>query len=333
MTGSPGPLTRRELFFLPRRGGKESGHWLRVYRQAMACRFEITLADEDARHVAAAREALDEVDRIEEALTVFRDSSEVMRVNREGSAGPVRVSEALFSLLERCRELHQAAEGAFDPTSTPLSRAWGFLAREERLPTAEDIAAARVLVGFEKVELDRDARTVRFQEPGMALNFGGIGKGYALDHVVVLLRRQGVPRALLSAGGSSALAFGGGEGFPVDVRSPLVETVIAHLRLREAALGTSGPGEQFFEAGGRSYGHVLDPRTGWPTAGVLSASAVATSAADADALSTAFLVGGPSLAERYCAAHPGTLALIAPEGEPQRPLLFGGCEAVSVEPW
>ncbi|HKC12790.1 MAG TPA: FAD:protein FMN transferase [Vicinamibacteria bacterium] len=334
MTGSRplGPLTRRELFTLPRReGGKGSGHWVRVHRQAMACRFEIALAEEDAAHVAAARRALDEADRIEDALSVFRESSEVMRVNQEGAVGPVAISEILFSLLRRCHELHADVEGAFDPTSTPLSRAWGFLARAGRLPGAEDIAAALSVVGLDKVELNPEGRTVRFRRSGMALNFGGIGKGYALDRMAGILRGQGVPRALLSAGGSSVLALGGGPGFRVDVRSPVTGAVIAHLRMEEAALGTSGAGEQYFEAGGRRYGHVLDPRTGWPVAGVLSASAAAPSAADADALSTAFLVGGPGLAERYCAAHPGTLAVLVLEAEPARPLFFGRCEGLHLE--
>jgi FAD:protein FMN transferase len=329
---SLGPVTRRELFSLTRgRGGGESGHWVRVHRQAMACRFEVTLAEEDAAHVAAARRALDEADRIEDALSVFRDSSEVMRVNREGADGPVAVGETLFSLLRRCQELHADVEGAFDPTSAPLSRSWGFLARAGRLPGAEDIAAALALVGLDKVELNPESRTVRFRLSGMALNFGGIGKGYALDRMAGLLRGQGVPRALLSAGGSSVLALGGGPGFRVDVRSPTTNAVIVRLRIQEAALGTSGAGEQFFETGGRRYGHVLDPRSGWPVAGVLSASAAAPSAADADALSTAFLVGGPGLAERYCAAHPGTLALLMLEAEPARPLVFGRCDGLRLE--
>jgi thiamine biosynthesis lipoprotein len=297
----------------------------------MACRFEVTLASEYAEHVGAARDAFDEVDRIEEALSVFRDSSEVMGVNRDAAARPVTVSPLVFALLERCRELHAAAEGAFDPTSAPLSRSWGFLARAGRLPEAEEIAGALALVGFDKVELDGEARAVRFSRPGVGLNFGGIGKGFALDRMVERLRASGVPQALVSAGGSSALAFGGGAGFRVDLHSPRVPGVIARLRLREAALGTSGPGEQFFEAGGQRYGHVIDPRTGWPAAGVLSASAATPSAADADALSTAFLVGGPSLAERYCQAHPGTLALLLLEAEPTRPLLFGACPGFEVE--
>src|SRR5262249_19183797 len=146
----PRRLTRRELLALAREPAPprdDSGHWIRVSRTAMACRFEVTLSGEDARHVPAARAALDAVDRIEDRLTVFRETSEVARVNREGGAGEVEASPLLFDLLVRCHTLHAETEGAFDPTSAPLSRCWGFLARQGRLPPAEDIEAARRRVG------------------------------------------------------------------------------------------------------------------------------------------------------------------------------------------
>jgi FAD:protein FMN transferase len=331
VTSGPGRhLSRRQLFRVPR-GEREGGHWIRVYRRAMACRFEITLSDEDARHVPAARAALDEVDRIEDALTVFRDSSEVAEVNREAGTGPVVVSPLLFGLLSLCRRLHEATGGAFDPTSASLSRTWGFLVREGRLPPPEEIEAARASVGFDKVELDAGARTVRFRAPGVSLNFGSIGKGYALDLVADRLRSRGVPRALVSGGGSSVLAFGGGTGFPVDVTSPRRPGVLARLVIREGALGTSGAGEQFFEKDGRRYGHVIDPRTGWPAEGVVSASAITRVAAEADALSTAFLVGGPALAASYCETHPNVMALLLPEGESAGLVEIGQVEGVEVE--
>jgi thiamine biosynthesis lipoprotein len=106
---------------------------------------------------------------------------------------------------------------------------------------------------------------------------------------------------------------------------------LALLRLRQGALATSGAGEQFFELHGRRYGHVIDPRTGWPAAGVLSVSVVAADAASADALSTAFLVGGPALAEEYCTRHPGVLAVMTLEADAGRPLLFGAHPGVQVE--
>jgi FAD:protein FMN transferase len=303
---------------------------VRVHRRAMACRFEVTLSDEDARHVEAARAALDEADRVESVLTVFRDSSEVAGVNRAAAAGPVVVGDMLFALLERCRAVHEATGGAFDPTSGPLTRCWGFLARAGRLPSAEEIAEAMASVGFGKVRLDAASRTVGFGAPGMALNFGGIGKGLALDRMAAVLRARGVPRALVSAGGSSAIAIGGGDGFVVDLTSPRLPDPLARLFLAEAALGTSGAGEQYFEAEGRRYGHVIDPRTGWPCEGVLSASVVAPEATLADALSTAFLVGGPQLAERYCAANPGTLCILTMEADPRRRLQFGRCDGAQI---
>jgi len=328
----PDPLSRRELLSGGRRATDEGGHWVRVHRRAMACRFEVTLSDEDARHVEAARAALDEADRVEAVLTVFRDSSEVAAVNREAVAGPVVVGDILFALLERCRLLHEATGGAFDPTSGPLTRCWGFLVRAGRLPAAEEIAEAMASVGFDKVRLDAAARTVSFAATGMALNFGSIGKGLALDRMAAVLRGRGVPRALVSAGGSSAIAIGGGDGFVVDLTSPRVTDRLGRLHLGEAALGTSGAGEQYFEADGRRYGHVIDPRTGWPCAGVLSASVVAREATLADGLSTAFLVGGPELAERYCAANPGTLGFLTMETNPRQRLQFGACAGVRLIP-
>ena len=327
----PQPLSRRELLAGGRPSATEMGHWIRVHRRAMACRFEVTLSSEDARHVEAARAALDEADHIEAVLTVFRDSSEVAAVNRDAAMGAVAVGDTLFALLERCRVLHQATGGAFDPTAGPLTRCWGFLVRQGRLPDVSEIAAAMDVVGLDKVELDPVARTVRFLRPGMSLNFGSIGKGLALDRMAALVRSRGVPRALISAGGSSAVALGGGDGFAVDLRSPRVAGVLAQLRLVEAGLGTSGAGEQYFEAGGRRYGHVIDPRTGWPAEGVLSASVAAPEAAAADALSTAFLVAGPELAARYCAANPGTLALLTLEADPGKQLHFGSCEGARVQ--
>ena len=326
----PPPLSRRDLLAGRPPSREEEGHWLRVFRRAMACRFEVALASEDAQWLDAAREALDEADRVEAALTVFRDTSEVALVNREAHARAVPVGDLLFDLLLRCRALHAATGGAFDPTSGPLTRAWGFLIREGRVPPPEEIAEAMTRVGMDRVVLDEGARTVRFTCVGVSLNFGAVGKGLALDRMAAILRGHGVPRALVSAGGSSAIAVGG-RAFQVDVRSPRVSDVLDRVWLAGAALGTSGAGEQFFEADGRRYGHVIDPRTGWPAEGVLSATAAGTDAAAADALSTAFLIGGPALAERYCADHPGTLALLTMEADPSLRLRFGACDGFTLE--
>jgi thiamine biosynthesis lipoprotein len=330
----PTPISRRELLALDfAHARQESSYWIRVQRRAMACRFEVTLSGEHGHHVPAAREGLDEVDRLESVLTVFRDTSDLVRLNRGASDGPVPVDDDLFALFRLCRQLHADTGGAFDVTSTPLSRCWGFLRREGRLPGSEEIAGARALVGMDGVELDEAARTVRFRRPGMELNLGSIGKGYALGRVGTLLRRRGVSDALVSAGGSSVLALGGNdEGWVVDLRSRQVKRDrLARLRLRDVALGTSGAGEQFVEIAGTRYGHVLDPRTGFPASGVLSASVVTAEPAVADALSTAFLVGGAELARRYCEDHPGTLALVTSDDGSERPRVFGQCPGATLE--
>jgi thiamine biosynthesis lipoprotein len=320
---APRALTRRELFRLGRTS--EEGHWIRIHRAAMACRFEILLDGADEQHTGAAREALDEADRLEAELSVFRETSALSRVNRTAAETPAAVDADLFALLVRCRDLQARTAGAFDITSTPLSRCWGFLRREGRLPSAEAIAAARTLVGMSEVTLDEVSRTVRFPRPGMELNLGSIGKGYALDRMAALLRGRGVGHALLSAGGSSAVAVGGrGEGWTVDISSRQVASGrLARLHLRDGALATSGAGEQFFEVDGRRYGHVIDPRTGWPASGVLSVSVVTAEGALSDALSTAFLVGGLDVARRYCASSPQTLALVMPDDGTQRPIVLG----------
>ncbi|HKZ33139.1 MAG TPA: FAD:protein FMN transferase [Vicinamibacteria bacterium] len=329
MSDAPRTTSRRGLFERLRGREPEAGHWLKVHRPAMACRFEVTLASEDAHHVGAARMALDEVDTIESVLTWFRDTSELSRVNREAAAGPVSVDPFLFGLLALCRDLHALTGGAFDPASTALSRAWGFLDRRPRRPTDAAIAEARSRSGMDKVLLDAAHRSVRFTTQGVEISFGAVGKGWALDRIAASLVGRGVRRALVSAGGSSQRAWGA-EAFELALEPRREE--IAKLFLRDAALATSASGEQHFEAEGRRYGHVLDPRTGWPAEGVRSASVVASDASVADALSTAFLVAGPALAEAVCAARPGTLALLVLEERPDEILAFGSRDGVRADP-
>jgi FAD:protein FMN transferase len=298
----------------------------------MACRFEVLLSGEDRRHVAAARDALDEAGRLETALTVHRDTSELIRVNHEAGAGPVAVTPELFALLSRCVALSAATGGAFDVTTTPLSRCWGFFRRAGRLPAPDALAAARACVGMDGLRLEAGARTVTFTRPGVEINLGSIGKGFAVEAIAARLRSAGVRHALVSAAGSSTRAIGGRDGgWAIDLRSRRATGPLARLRLRNGALGTSGAGEQGFDHEGRRYGHVLDPRTGWPAAGIVSASVVTRDAADADALATAMLIGGVPLAQAYCGAHPHTLVLLTPEGTDVPPVVIGGFDGVQIE--
>jgi thiamine biosynthesis lipoprotein len=225
-----------------------------------------------------------------------------------------------------CQELCHETGGAFDITSGPLSLCWGFLRRQGRIPNPDEIEAAKALIGGDKLLLDREAGAVRFARPGVEINLGSIGKGYALDRIAAMMRKS-VRSALLSAGSSSICAIGRGanghSSWIVGVRHPgNKEKRLAVVQLRDAALSTSGGEEQFFEYGGKRYGHIIDPRTGWPAGETASVTVIAQSAAVTDALATAFYVGGPGLAASYCDAHPGVLVLMLESGA-ERPILFG----------
>jgi thiamine biosynthesis lipoprotein len=303
--------------------------WLRVSRAAMACRFAVLLP-EHSPAVAAAREALAEADRLEAAWSVFREDSEISALNRNAGTGPQPVSPELAALLARCQALSADTAGAFDVTATPLSRCWGLLARQGRIPDDDELIAARALVGMDKVRIDTDAEppTVALEAPGVELNLGAIGKGHAVDQIARALRERGVGPALVSAGDSSTAAVGSPRGGWVIALRGLDGAV--RLRLRHGATGTSGSGEQGLDAGGRRFGHVVDPRTGAPVDGRRRVTVVARDAATADALSTAVLIGGPALAERYLERHDETLVIVSDDAR-ARPVIMGRSSGAVVE--
>lgn len=293
---------------------------LHASRRAMACEFAIQYHAEDGGNAAeAAVAALDLIDVLEDQLSIYRPHTEVSQINRVAAAHPTTVEPRLFTLLQLCAWLHASTGGAFDITTGPLSRTWGFLKREGRLPSEDEIAVALANVGFGLVGLDHDRRTIRFAKPEVEINFNAIGKGYALDRVAELLAGRGVDDYLCHGGSSSVLARGrdrAGDvnGWAVGVPHPhRLERSLGDIVLRDEALGTSGAGTQFFMAEGRRYGHLLDPRTGRPTEGVYTATAVAATAAEADALATAFYILGPAGTSEYCASHPEAAAVLVCE--------------------
>jgi thiamine biosynthesis lipoprotein len=293
-----------------------------VRRRAMACEFEVQLAagrnDDSMEHVFA---ALDLVEALEAQMTVYRDDSEVIRMNRQAAVEPAPVEPRLFGLLQRAQRMHDETGGALDLTSGPLSEIWGFSRREGRVPAEDQIEAARERVGMQHLALESEQHTVSFRRPGMSINFNSMGKGYALDRMAELLTANGVGDFLLQGGKSSVLARGkqpGSEdpGWRVGVRHPLLpDERMAELVLNDQALSTSGAGTQFFIRAGRRYGHILDPRTGHPAEGLYSATVIAPTAAEAEGLSTAFYVMGPEQAGEYCASRPEIAALLVAPGD------------------
>jgi thiamine biosynthesis lipoprotein len=292
-----------------------------VRRRAMACEFEVQLAaarDDDAMHHVF--EALDLVEALESQLTIYRDDSEVVRINQLANAGPTAVEPRLFGLIDFAQRLHRETEGALDITSGPLSEVWGFSRREGRVPSEEQIEEARQHVGMQYVDLDPASQTIAFRRLKMAINFNSLGKGYALDRMAELLASEGIDDVLLQGGKSSVLARGNQPGsnepgWRVGVRHPLRNSErLAEIVLQDQALSTSGAGTQFFIRRGKRYGHILDPRTGRPAEGLYSTTVLAPTATEAEALSTAFYVMGPQKAAEYCAAHPEIAALLIAPG-------------------
>lgn len=329
-SGVPGAMRGQDAASPPAGDGSSGpsseGPGLRLSRRAMACRFEIVLPGKPSpQAVQSAVDALDLVGQLEEQLSVFRSTSRLSELNRRAASEPVPVDGDLFELLQQALALSKATEGAFDITSTPLWRLWGFAQGKGRVPGEEELAEAVGLVGSHLVELDAARRTVRFLRPGVELNLGAIGKGYALDRCAERLVAAGVDRFLLSGGYSSMLAKGGrcpgnsrgvpGDGWTVGLRHPLrPELRVAEIDLQDEALGTSAASFQFIRQQGRRLGHVLDPRTGRPSERVLSATVVAPGAALADALSTAFAVMGLEACREFCRAHPHVSAVLVLPG-------------------
>ncbi len=288
-----------------------SGPPVALALEAMATRFELLLAGDDpVRLRAAGEEALREIERAEALLSRYRPTSPIAWINHGAGGPPVRVDPDVFGLLEQCRDLARLTDGAFDPTVGPLLRAWGFLDGSGREPERATLAAARGLVGMERVELDAPGLTVRLPGRGMELDMGAIGKGFALDAAIRSLREKCLSSvavsvsALLHGGTSSVHVIGrapGGLAWRVGWRVPGEPE--ARPLVLEAALSVSAPHGKAFTADGRTYGHVLDPRTGQPTRTAQTAAVRGPSSTLCDALSTALLVlgqpGRRGLAERF----------------------------------
>ena len=176
-------------------------------------------------------------------------------------------------------------------------KTWGFYKGEGSLPRPADVRAALDRVGYRHVELNAETRTVRFTRQGIDLDPGGIGKGYAVDRMVDVLKRAGVQTALVSASGSSVYGMGTppGEprGWPMKIRAPRSpDAAAAEVFLKDSSLSTSGSYEKFFWAEGRTYTHIMDPRTGYPAQGTASVSVVSARTIDSEAWTKPFFING-----------------------------------------
>jgi len=306
-------------------------------RNAMATRFELVLHGENPTALRAAGEAaLDEIDRLENQLSLYRPGSEIAQINDRAAREPVRITPPVFALLQQAKRISEETGGAFDITIAPLVRCWGFMGARRsvsweaspgwsspaKIPTADEVAEARARIGMHHVQLDPRNRTVRFDRDGVMLDLGAIGKGYAVDQAAEILRDAGVMSALIHGGTSTVYAIGrppGGEFWAVGIETPPAALGLKAFpelptaQLRDEAMSISAMWGRSFESGQKTFGHVIDPRTGEPVGGSLLAMVVLPSATETDALSTALLTLGSADHESINRLRSGMSTLLVTE--------------------
>jgi thiamine biosynthesis lipoprotein len=271
---------------------------------AMGSTYTVALYGYDRdRMLAAIEAAFEEVRRIEGLLSNYRPESDLSQLNRFAAERPVKVTPELLEFLGRCLEYSRQSEGAFDISVGPLMKVWGFYKGSGHLPRQEEVGRALKKVGYRNILLDRENRTVRFAQPGVDLDPGGIGKGYAVDRMVDVLKENGITSALVSGGGSSIYALGSpnsDKGWEVKIRDPRnPRKTLEDLYLKDQSMSTSGSSEKFFMADGKVYSHIMDPRTGYPAMGTLAVSVVAPRTLDSEAWTKPYFVLGRQWAAQH----------------------------------
>ena len=272
---------------------------------AMGSTYTVELYGYDrVKMEAAADAALDEARRLDQLLSNYKADSEWSQVNQHAAERPMKISPELFQLFSACLDYSRQSEGAFDIAVGPLMKVWGFYKGTGHLPHRPEIEAAMAHVGYRHVHLDAASGSVWFDRPGVELDPGGIGKGYAVDRMVDILKRNGVNAALVAGSASSVYGIGAPPGHPegwaVDIRDPWQRSrTVAEVLLKDMSMSTSGSYEKFFRAEGRVYAHIMDPRTGYPAQGTVSVSVVAPRTIDSEAWAKPYFVNGRQWAERH----------------------------------
>ena len=277
---------------------------LEASAEAMGSPYSVVLYDEDRDRMEAAAEAVfEEARRLDGLLSNYKPESAWSQVNQSAAERPVEVPQELFDLLAACVVYSRKSDGAFDITVGPLMKVWGFYKGTGHLASKGEVKKALASVGYKGLILDAKAHTVRFAKKGMEIDPGGIGKGYAVDRMVEILKEHQIKIGLISASGSSIYAMGappGQRGWKVSVRDPRDESkTVQDIILKDESMSTSGSYEKFFEADGKIYAHIMDPRTGFPAQGMLSVSIVTPRTIDSEAWCKPFFINGRAWASKH----------------------------------
>jgi len=282
---------------------------------AMGTRFELVLAEGDPHRLRAVGElALREIIECHARFNLFDPGSWLNTINRRAHDEPVPLDELTFQLLDTCRHVYVDSGGAFDVTVAPLMHATG-LHNADGPGDKASIDQARSRVGMHHVQLDQDAKTIRFTQPGVALDLGAVAKGFAIDLAIDILKEHDITCALLHGGTSTAAAIGSPPDrdawqIKVQTHDTTTHQLNTTISLKNSAMSVSAPTGRMTESQGQAIGHVLDPRTGESAMAHLFAAAIGPSACLADAWSTALLVLG-----QRPDAMPSDMQAVFPEQE------------------
>lgn len=268
----------------------------------------------------AARAAFARMAELDAVMSDYRQDSELMRLSAQPPGDWTPVSDDLFRVLSRSQELSRSTEGAFDVTLGPLTRLWRATREEGRIPPESELLAARSRVGWERVELDGAGRRVRLAVPGMRLDLGAIGKGFAADEAVAAMRGLGFERCLVDLGGdiSAGGPPPGKPGWRATVSTGYGAGPSPVVTVAGAGVATSGDTEQYVEVEGARFSHILDPRTGLGLTSRAAATVIAPDAATADAIASAACVLGPEGAARLLGRRAGVGVRLVIDGEVYR---------------
>lgn len=292
---------------------------LKQTRMIMGTFAEISLYSHDEKKAGKAiDEALEEMERMDHIMSNYKSNSELSLINKNAAKSPVPCNKELLDVIEKSHYYSKLSDGAFDITVFPVIGLWGFFREKGYIPSGEEINNLLPAVSYKNIVIKKSddpekSNTIFFKHHQTLLDLGGIGKGYAVDKALEVIKKHGIDNACINLGGNIYVfgTPGGKNVWKIGVQHPRNKNeILGYLKLRNEATATSGDYERFFEIDGERYSHIIDPRTGIPVRGVIATTIIASTGTDVDALSTIVFVLGPERGLALIKKIPGAEALI-----------------------
>lgn len=292
-------------------GPSAQAEWFSRQEAIMGTVVRVELWHTDAAKADAAMAAvMAEMHRIDEAMSPYKEQSELSRINREAAKGPVVISQEMVELLARSIEFSKLSDGAFDITFSSVGYLYDY--RKHVKPSDAEVVKALPGINYRHLLLDPEHRTIRYARDGVRIDLGGIAKGWAVDRCIAMLKKLGMTNAMVMAGGDTRL-LGDRRGRPwnVGVRDPRQKGAVAIvLPLADTAVSTSGDYERYFEEDGVRYHHIINPKTGKSATGVRSVTVIAADATTTEGLTKSVFVKGPEAGMRFLQSVPGVEGIV-----------------------